>query len=127
MTTLGGLAQNVLQLVLSRIGYGLGGSVSPAPANSLISDYFPKNKLTMAMGIMSIAPCIGGLMAAWIGGIVGSTHWGWRGAFVAVAIPGFIVAALLYFTAKEPVRGIQDGKHADTRKLRDRRDVAFLF
>ena len=115
VTTLGGFAQNVLQLVLTRIGFGIGGAVSPAPGNALVSDYFPKNKLPMAMAIMSMAPCLGGLMAAWIGGIVGSTHWGWRGAFVAVAIPGFIVAALLYFTVKEPVRGIQDGKHADTR------------
>ena len=127
MTTLGGLAQNVLQLVLSRIGFGIGGSVSPAPANSLISDYFPKNKLTMAMGIMSIAPCVGGLMAAWIGGIVGSTHWGWRGAFIAVAIPGFVVAALLYFTVKEPVRGIQDGKHADTRNYGIGETLRFFF
>ncbi len=87
VTTLGGFAQSVLQLVLARIGFGIGGSVSPAPGNSLVADYFPKNKLPMAMAIMSMAPCIGGLLAAWIGGIVGSTHWGWRGAMVAVALP----------------------------------------
>jgi MFS family permease len=127
VTTLGGFAQNVLQLVLTRIGFGIGGSVSPAPGNSLVSDYFPKNKLPMALAIMSMAPCIGGLMAAWIGGIVGSSHWGWRGAFVAVAIPGFIVAALLYFTVKEPVRGIQDGKHADTRNYRIGETLRFFF
>jgi MFS family permease len=127
VTTLGGFAQNVLQLVLARIGFGIGGSVSPAPGNALVSDYFPKNKLSMAMAIMSIAPCIGGLMAAWIGGIVGSTHWGWRGAFVAVAVPGFVVAGLLYFTVKEPVRGIQDGKHADTRHYGIGETLRFFF
>lgn len=127
VTTLGGFAQNVLQLVLARIGFGIGGSVSPAPGNALVSDFFPKNKLPMAMAIMSMAPCIGGLIAAWIGGIVGSTHWGWRGALVAVAIPGFIVAALLYFTVKEPVRGIQDGKHADTRDYKIGETLRFFF
>jgi MFS family permease len=127
VTTLGGFAQNVLQLVLARIGFGIGGAVSPAPGNSLVSDYFPKDKLPMAMAIMSMAPCIGGLMAALIGGIVGSSYWGWRGAFVAVAIPGFIVAALLYFTVKEPVRGIQDGKHADTRDYRIGETLRFFF
>jgi MFS family permease len=127
VTTLGGFAQNVLQLVLARIGFGIGGSVSPAPGNSLVADYFPKNKLPMAMAIMSMAPCIGGLLAAWIGGIVGSTHWGWRGAFVAVAIPGFLVAALLFFTVKEPVRGIQDGKHADTRNYGIGETLRFFF
>jgi predicted MFS family arabinose efflux permease len=68
----------------------------------------------MAMAIMSTAPCVGGLIAAWIGGLVG-TNWGWRIAFMAVGIPGFLVAALMIFTVKEPVRGIQDGKNADTR------------
>ncbi|MBN1571254.1 MAG: MFS transporter [Acidobacteria bacterium] len=114
MTTLGGFAQSVTQLVLSRVGYSIGGAVSPGPGNSLITDYFPKHKLPMAMAIMSTAPCIGGLIAAWIGGLAG-TSWGWRGAFIAVGIPGFIIAALLAFTVKEPVRGIQDGAHADTR------------
>jgi len=114
MTTLGGYAQSIMHLILARIGYSLGGAVSPAPGNSLVADYFPKNKLPMAMAIMSTAPCIGGLAAAWIGGLAGTT-WGWRGAFAAVGIPGFAIAALLYFTVKEPQRGIQDGKNADTR------------
>jgi len=114
VTTLGGFAQSIIHVILARIGYSIGGAVSPGPGNSLIADYFPKNKLPMAMAIMSTAPCIGGLAAYWIGGLAG-TSWGWRGAFFAVGIPGFVIAALLYFTVKEPVRGIQDGKHADTR------------
>jgi MFS family permease len=114
MTTLGGFAQSIVQLLLARIGYSIGGSVSPGPGNSLAADYFPRSKLPMAMALMSTAPCVGGLIASWIGGIVG-TAWGWRGAFIAVGIPGFVIAGLLYFTVKEPIRGIQDGKHADTR------------
>jgi MFS family permease len=116
MTALGGFAQSIIQLLLSRIGYSVGGSVSPGPGNSLAADYFPKHKLAMAMAIMSTAPCVGGLIAAWIGGVAG-TNWGWRGAFIAVGIPGLVIAALLYFTVKEPLRGIQDGKHADTREF----------
>jgi MFS family permease len=114
LTTLGGFAQSVLQLVLARVGYSIGGAVSPGPGNSLAADFFPKEKLPMAMAIMSMAPCIGGLISAWIGGLAGAS-WGWRGAFIAIGIPGFVIAALLFFTVKEPVRGIQDGKHADTR------------
>jgi MFS family permease len=114
MTTLGGLAQSVIHLLLARVGLGIGGSVAPAPGNSLVSDYFPKDKLPMAMAIMSMAPCIGAYAAFMIGGIAG-TYWGWRSAFFLAGIPGFIVAALLYFTVKEPRRGLQDGKRADTR------------
>jgi MFS family permease len=117
MTAMGGFAQSIIQLLLARVGYSIGGSVSPGPGNSLAADYFPKHKLAMAMAIMSTAPCIGGLIASWIGGIVG-TAWGWRGAFIAVAIPGFVIAALLYLTVKEPLRGIQDGEHADTREFK---------
>jgi MFS family permease len=114
VTLLGGFAQSIIQLILARIGFSFGSSVSPAPGNSLIADYFPKNKLPMAMAIMSTAPCIGGLAAAWIGGLAGTT-WGWRGALIVVGIPGFVVAGLLHFTVKEPLRGIQDGKNADTK------------
>jgi MFS family permease len=78
------------------------------------------------MAIMSMAPCIGGLIASWIGGLAG-TSWGWRGAFIAVGVPGFIVAALLYFTVKEPVRGIQDGKHADTKHYGVGETLRFFF
>lgn len=126
MTTLGGFAQSIVQLILSRVGYSIGGAVSPAPGNSLIADYFPKNKLPMAMSIMSTAPCIGGLACAWIGGLAG-TAWGWRGAFAAVGIPGFVLAALLYFTVKEPPRGIQDGKNADTRHYSIGETLRFFF
>jgi MFS family permease len=114
MTSLGGFARSVTQLLLARVGLGIGGSVAPAPGNSLVSDYFPKDKLPLAMAIMSMAPCIGGLAAFLIGGYAG-TYWGWRSAFFFAGIPGFVVAGLLYFTVKEPHRGLQDGKNADTR------------
>lgn len=126
MTTLGGFAQSIIHLILARVGYSIGGSVSPGPGNSLVADYFPKNKLPMALAIMSTAPCIGGLAVAWIGGPVGAA-WGWRWAFMSVGIPGFLIAALLYFTVKEPVRGLQDGAHADTREYAIGETLRFLF
>jgi MFS family permease len=114
MTTLGGCAQSVVHLLLARVGLGIGGSVAPAPGNSLASDYFPKDKLPMAMAIMSLAPCIGAQAAFLVGGFAG-TYWGWRSAFFLAGIPGIVVAALLYFTVQEPHRGLQDGMHADFR------------
>jgi MFS family permease len=115
MAVLGGLAQSAVQLLLTRIGVGIGSSTAVAPGNSLIADYFPRNKLPMAMAVLSIAPCVGGLVAFLVGGIVG-TYWGWRYAFYLVGIPGFIITALLFLTVKEPRRGLQDGKAADIRE-----------
>ncbi len=114
MTALGSFAQSATSLLLSRVGVGIGGSVVPAPGNSLAPDYFPKHKLPMAMAIISTAPCLGGFLAFMVGGFIG-TYWGWRSAFLFAGIPGFVIAALLFFTVKEPMRGIQDGKDADTR------------
>lgn len=114
LAVLGGVAQSAVQLFLTRIGVGIGSSPAVAPGNSLVSDYFPKDKRPMAMAILSMAPCIGSLAAFLIGGIAG-TYWGWRSSFFLAGFPGFVVAALLYFTVKEPRRGLQDGKHADTR------------
>jgi MFS family permease len=126
LTTLGGFAQSIVQLLLSRIGFSIGGSVSPGPGNSLVADYFPRNKLPMAMALMSTAPCIGGLIASWMGGLAG-TSWGWRGALISVGVPGFIIAGLLYFTVSEPVRGIQDGKQADTKDYGVSETLRYFF
>jgi MFS family permease len=126
MTTLGGFARSIFQLFVARIGFSIGNSVSPGPGNSLVADYFSKDKLPMAMAIMSTAPCIGALAASWIGGIAG-TRLGWGGAFIMVGIPGFVLAALLRFTVREPVRGIQDGMHADTRDYGVGETLSFFF
>ncbi len=114
MAVLAGIVQNAIQLLLTRIGVGIGGSAAVAPGNSLISDYFPKDKLPLAMGIYSMAPCIGAYAAFLIGGIAG-TYLGWRSAFFIAGFPGLLVAGLLYFTVKEPHRGLQEGTHADTK------------
>jgi MFS family permease len=114
MTSFGAAAQTVYQLLFTRIGVGVGESAASAPGNSLISDYFPKDKRPMAMAILSMSPFIGVYGGFMIGGIA-ATYWGWRSAFLVAGIPGIIVAILLRFTVKEPLRGALDGKNADTR------------
>ena len=54
MTALSGLARNYTQLLLARIGVGVGeASCSPA-AHSLISDYFPLRQRATAISIYAI-------------------------------------------------------------------------
>jgi predicted MFS family arabinose efflux permease len=43
---------------------------------------------------------VGGAYGAWA-----ALHWGWRGAFMSLAIPGVLLAIALPFVVKEPVRG----------------------
>jgi predicted MFS family arabinose efflux permease len=53
-----------------------------------------------------------GLLIAYLGGGVLTDAWGWRATFVAVGLPGLIIAALLYFTTIEPIRGAMDPRRA---------------
>ena len=51
MTTLGGVARSALQVLIFRMGVGVGESASTAPALSLIADYFPKDRRPLATSI----------------------------------------------------------------------------
>jgi predicted MFS family arabinose efflux permease len=104
MTALSGLAQNYSQLLLARIGVGIGEAGGSPPAHSMISDYYPPERRATAMAIYSTGVHIGILMGFIIGGFV-SQAFGWRVAFMSVGIPGVLFALVFFLTVKEPVRG----------------------
>ena len=112
MTALSGLVTNYWQLVLARIGVGVGEAGGSPPAHSMISDYFPPGLRSVALSIFSSGIYIGIMIGFLVGGYV-SQHYGWRVAFFAAGIPGLAVALLVRFTVKEPVRGLFDNKPAD--------------
>lgn len=104
MTALSGLAQNYTQLLLARIGVGIGEAGGSPPAHSMISDYYPPEKRGTALAIYSTGVHLGVLLGFIIGGVV-SQMYGWRVAFMAVGIPGVLFALLFFLTVKEPQRG----------------------
>jgi MFS family permease len=59
MTAFCGLSKNYIQLLLSRIGVGIGEAGGTPGANSIISDYFPQSKRPMALTIFSRGAPIG--------------------------------------------------------------------
>ena len=104
MTVLCGYAASFIQLALARIGVGVGEAGSSPPSHSVISDLFGTKTRGTAMGIFALGVNIGLLLAYLVGGWV-SEHYGWRVTFIAVGLPGILIAALMYFTTKEPKRG----------------------
>ncbi len=120
MTALSGFARNHLTLTFARMGVGVGEATASPTAYSLISDYFPKRQRATALAIYSSGLYIGGgvslligalIVDAWnkaypLGGPMGLA--GWQAAFLAVGIPGLMVA-LWVATLREPVRGAMDG------------------
>ena len=109
MTALSGMAANVLQLALARIGVGVGEAGCSPPAHSMISDLYPPAKRSTAMGIFTLGISAGIMIAYLAGGWV-AENIGWREAFFIVGLPGLVLALLVRFTISEPVRGQSDGK-----------------
>ena len=117
MTAACGLAQRYWQLLLLRIGVGVGeASLSPA-AYSLIMDYFPPARRSLAISVYSMAIYLGAGLALLLGGVViqvtsvapsidvpllGEIR-SWQAVMLAVGLPG-LLAALLLLTVREPPR-----------------------
>ncbi|MGK0247765.1 MAG: putative MFS family arabinose efflux permease [Oleispira sp.] len=108
MTALSGLTQNFYQLLLARIGVGIGEAGGSPPSHSILSDYYPAKERGRAMAIYSTGVYLGILIGFIVGGWV-NEHYGWRIAFFAVGLPGLLVALIVKFTIREPIRGIADG------------------
>ncbi|MDT8279953.1 MAG: MFS transporter [Erythrobacter sp.] len=103
MTAICGLAQNFSQLLLARIGVGVGEAGCTPPAHSLISDIVPPEKRSSALAFYSLGIPIGTLMGMVIGGIL-ADFVGWREAFLIVGLPGVALALVVWFVLKDPRR-----------------------
>ncbi len=111
------VAKSFWALFFTRIGVGVGeAGLSPA-AYSLISDYFPPERLGVAISVYYMGVFLGSALALLVGGVVVDTmariHTvtlpllgtiaSWRVTFLVVGLPGF-VCALLVYTIREPLR-----------------------
>ena len=112
-----GVARNYAQMLLLRMGVGVGeASLSPA-AYSLITDYFPPHRLATAISVYSmgiylgtgLAYLLGGLVISFAGSqqtwdlpVVGQTR-PWQVIFFMVGLPGIALASLAA-SVPEPVR-----------------------
>lgn len=110
MTAVSGFAQNYVQLLLARIGVGVGEAGGSPPSHSIISDIFPPEKRASAMGFYSTGVNIGILFGFLLGGWL-NEFFGWRVAFIVVGLPGIFIALLVRATLAEPIRGLSENKH----------------
>ena len=113
MTAISGLAQNYLQLLLARIGVGVGEAGGSPPSHSMISDIFSPEKRASALGFSSTGVSIGILFGFLFGGWL-NEFFGWRVAFFVVGVPGILLALILRFTVAEPVRGLKENREVST-------------
>jgi len=117
MTMVCGVARTYPQLLLARIGVGVGEAVLQGPTVSLVADYFPRSRRATAMSVYSLGTFVGSGLACLVGGAIagaaagpGRLHWPlvgelypWQLVFFAVGAPGVLIA-LLFLTVREPMR-----------------------
>ncbi|MFK7895809.1 MAG: spinster family MFS transporter [Myxococcota bacterium] len=104
MTAISGLAQNFTQLLLARIGVGIGEAGGSPPAHSMISDYYPPEERSGALAIYSSGLHFGIFLGFLLGGVI-TEALGWRAAFMAVGLPGILFSLIFVLTVREPLRG----------------------
>ncbi len=127
MTAGCGLARNFTQMLLLRVGVGVGEAALSPSAYSMITDYFPPKRRATAISVYSMGIYIGSGVAFIVGGLVagiasaqqtwelplvGATR-PWQVVFFIVGLPGVLLSLVVY-TVREPVRrGIRMMKAAD--------------
>ena len=100
-TVLCGTATSYIQLLLFRIGVGVGEAGGTPPGHSLISDLVPREKRASALAFVSSGTSLGTLVGMIMGGYIASIY-GWRAAFWVAGVPGIIFAVLVALTLREP-------------------------
>jgi predicted MFS family arabinose efflux permease len=99
-TVLCGYAGSFIQLVLARIGVGIGESSGAPIPQSLVADIVPLSRRAWAMGYVVIGAPLGSMIGMGIGGII-VDHVGWRTTLLLVGLPGFLLAGLMLLV-REP-------------------------
>lgn len=104
-TALSGLAMNYWQLLTYRLGVAFGEAGGSPPAHAMLSDLYEESKRGRALAIYSAGVYIG-TMTGYVAGGWLSEEFHWRTAFYVVGLPGVALAVLMWFTVREPVRGL---------------------
>ncbi|HZU73524.1 MAG TPA: MFS transporter [Acidimicrobiales bacterium] len=110
-----GLAPTILILILARLAGGVGQLTSETLYPSLLADYHPPEGLGVVFGVYRFAGQGLGLAGGPLAGLCAAI-FGWRIAFVILAIPTFVFVALLW-VLKEPERGVSLGLSMGTNAL----------
>ena len=117
MTSLCAGVKTYTQFFFARMAVGVGEATLSPSGYSMITDYFPKRKLALAMSVFTLGIFLGSGLALAIGaGLVANlpkertVHiplfgeiYHWQTLFLIIGLPGLLIS-LLMLTVKEPLR-----------------------
>jgi len=121
MTMLCGTANHYWHLFIARMGVGVGEATLGPASNSALADYFPADRLPLAIGVVASAPFIGQGLANIAGGplidyleatpnlvmpLLGEV-FSWQMVLIIVGAPGLLVALAMWFLIEPARKGKQ--------------------
>jgi MFS transporter, Spinster family, sphingosine-1-phosphate transporter len=101
LTVVCGMAGNFLQLLVARMGVGVGEAGSQPASTALVADLFEPARRTSAMSALLVSASAGGFLGLALGGYV-AAHWGWRTAFFVAGAPGILLAIVMLVAMRDP-------------------------
>ena len=116
LTAGSGIARNFSQLIVARLGVGVGEATCSPASTSLLGDMYPTSSRAKAMAVWMLGLPIGLGLANGAGGWI-LQNWGWRRAFFVAAVPGLLCAVAALWIV-EPKRGTVEA-HAIGDRRRD--------
>ena len=120
-TALTGMASNFLQIAIARMGVGVGEAGGSPPSHSMISDMYPKEKRSTALGIYALGIPLGQGFAYFFTGIARGNpdvKFDWQQLLITLGVSGILLAILARLIIREPVRGSQDVKTAEDKVVK---------
>ena len=98
-----GFTRSFGQMLLTRVGVGVGEAGCTPAAHSLITEYVPRERRALALAMYQMGVPLGSLTGLAVGGLLVSTL-GWRWAFFLAGAPGLLLAAIVPLVMHEPRR-----------------------
>jgi MFS family permease len=118
MTALCGAAQSFGQLLLARLGVGVGEAGGIPPSHAIISDLYPPGERATAMAIWSAGNNVGLFVAFLFGGFI-AQRFGWRMAFIVAGLMTVLFALLVRLTVHDPPRATEAGAAMRSGRMRE--------
>ena len=110
-TWLNAIAPNFSTFLITRATTGIDDSSYPG-IYSMVSDLFEPEKRGKVNGLLQISQPLGYLGGMVLALMLGAKI-GWRSVFYITGSLGVVIAAIIFFTVKEPVRGQAEPEMAD--------------
>ena len=100
---LGGASLGFWSLMLSRAGGALSDAGGTPASMSMLADLYPPAQRSRAMSVISAGGSLGALMALVLGSWL-AAHYGWRITVVVAGSGSLLMALLLHWSVREPLR-----------------------